>query len=155
MLGVFALWALMLVPLFFWGGCPCCGLSCGPCSNLADCWELVVAGVTDDDCTGCSTAEAFNGTFVLDFFQGGPSCVISDLTLVDGLQSGTPCTTVDGRWSLSYSSFDGWWELKWNTIKYRLDEEEFDCNGPNTFSFATTEGNTACTFPSTLTIEPC
>lgn len=55
------------------GNCDCCGGDgCGDCTSptnctggtgLAECYELVVAGVTDDGCADCD--ENYNGTFLL------------------------------------------------------------------------------------------
>lgn len=67
MLGVLALWGLMLVPLFFWNACPCCGGTfCTRCFvNDTLEWSVTLSGLA-----ACSGTDV-NGTYILQEQTGG------------------------------------------------------------------------------------
>lgn len=82
MIGVFALWSLLVLG-FFWGGCPCCETTtfqCGPCQDLWSTppmqkfWRLEVAGITNGTESDC---EVYNGTWDMEivFNFGCRACV--------------------------------------------------------------------------------
>lgn len=119
------------------------------CDNCPDgmskCWELVVAGVTDNDCLSC---DEFNGTHVL-IHSGSNNCVFTTLET-------DSCGGSGALWSLTLDAnpprlLSG---LFFGTSHSRYDlSGTFDCNGSNTFDLV---GNTSdCqNWPPSLTIEP-
>lgn len=162
MTGVLAMWLLMCLPMFFWGGCPCCGelppYGCAACPDgIAECWEFAIAGVTDDECN----CETIDGTYLLTRQELLPCSASSSLSHAEWWSPFVfECSPSDDfRWSLGQSSVDGIWRLTFFfaagafLVQYELDAAEFDCDDSNTF--ALTLVNDACQgWPATVTLDP-
>jgi hypothetical protein len=77
---------------------------------MADCWELTVAGISDNDCTNCTN---LNGTHTLtriNSSSGQINCPV-DGDVFAYQTKGLSCLDRNGRWKLYYHSgggFDEW-----------------------------------------------
>lgn len=167
MTGVIAMWLLMCLPMFFWPGCPCCGggeeLECEPCETMSECWEMTVAGVTDNTCTLCTN---FNGTFTLRRQESCSDCrFTSDESFNSQRKNAFSVCTLAGikwmmerlpsdltKWHLSITSATSICNASTYPL-YTLDNASFDCEGPNTFTFVSASSN-ECNWPATITVEP-
>lgn len=144
-----------------------------PDSIIAKCWEVVIAGVTDDACSECDTF--YNGTFSL--AKGGysfPGPFGGTVCLDDGCcflhsKGGFVCgetapiftttmalrhtSTDGGRWEFAVYLTDtavGSLDL---FLLYALSDVSFDCLGANTLTFVSGEP-VRCHYPATVTIQP-
>lgn len=137
--------------------CPCDGFGvvpgCAECSgNMAQCWELTVAGVSNQDCTDCSLR---NGTFTLSCsfcFCGRTSPTVTRCSESGDATGSLWALDYDGgtsEWTLSVASTGG----TGFEVIYTISAIDFDCVGTNEFTFDSS--NSSCTnWPSTLTITP-
>lgn len=127
--------------------------SCAGGVEIAECWEVVIAGVTDNNCTDCD--ENLNGVFLLDnpnnnnFF----TCTFTyDFSPAWCLGNGTTIT-------LTYSTLQTNVTLSMPTafggpiINYEIARSSFNELGSNVMSLNTS--STACSdLPSTVTVSP-
>lgn len=142
-------------------GCP---------EGMVKCWELTVAGITDNLCTLCDNA---NGTFILEYV--GFCSFWSPTFSAQFISSGDCFTSTSYRWDLTYFS-GGLGGTRWlirlvggSVLATWTSAVTFDgtpppgwnCKGSNTLDFVSTAApgisapNPACTnYPATLTITP-
>lgn len=156
--------------LYIWGiGRCCCAAaasistqSCDGCTSgtPALCYELAVAGVTND---GCSEATEWNGTFTLGPVSGAPSACLWTAEAADGsTPCGTGCTASHVlAWTLQF----GGGSLFLQAVRcngagptYSTDPATYllsspDCDGNITLSLST-NGSDGADWPSTLTLVP-
>lgn len=125
---------------------------CQQCPDgAARCWELILAGVTNGTCSLCG---GYNRAYILEKVGSNPlancqwrinlTCPCNAPTIC-GINMLEDTTNTD---YMAITISDGVFGI----TRYRLLKTEFDCNGPNTFTRVTTQP--ACSFPTTLTIEP-
>ncbi len=70
-----------LVPLYFQGACPCCGLTCANCDPVNTAHQqiqIVVAGITNGSCVDCA---GLNATYLCDYQVGFTCRWFMDFTL--------------------------------------------------------------------------
>lgn len=168
MWSILAIWCLMCFPMFFWANCPCCGYpsSCTADScDMADCWEITVAGITDNSCTNCTN---WNGTFTLTRRFSSSGQIVCPVSSGAGGElsyerwAGFCVSGSDGYWNFYYNSFSSEWILEpaysGSSMQpaggqYSLAGASFTCNDANDLSLAAS--GTACQmFPSTITVTP-
>lgn len=154
------IWLCMFLPMFFWGGCPCCGDFCEGCSTgLSECWEVTIAGITDNSCTLCDN---FNRTWTLVPHEtlecrreNDDRTIPAERSVFGSCNSGFAGVffqpSGSGRWILRI----GWDENGDGVLvgfaDYFLDAVDLDCDGELTFGELTT-GDTSCqNFPATVT----
>lgn len=146
------IWFLMFAPLFFFPGCVCC--DAGSCScpegNEDYCYEVTIAGVTNNTCPNCAP---WNRTFVL---IGVGACIYQASTTTPASDRTLSCQNQNMSADLRCESFFERWELSLRSggtgVEYVLDAGSFDPDGSNEFSlsFATS----ACQgWPATVTLE--
>lgn len=155
------IWLVMFAPAFFWGGCPCCGVSCFECdagTAMSECWEITVAGIVNDRCTLCGN---INGTWTI---QNAPD---TECSFTGSLVSyfyyiffpSFSCFSSTGSWVMYRDAGNARWTLDFgiSTVRYVLNDvsgtPQFDCDGPNTFSLQFS-GGACASFPSTITATP-
>lgn len=163
MTGALAMWLMMCIPLFFWGGCPCCKEGdCTSCPGGSPyIWEMTAAGIADNTCTLCNN---WNGTFELfndplnDPFERGcfwrSNYFSAQYSLIG------PCNTyTTAHWQLNHSD-TGW------ILRARLDlagtnvrqtytmSGTFDCQGPNTFTSPGIADADCTGWPASITLTP-
>lgn len=128
-------------------------LDCPPCeTGIAECWELVVAGVVDGTCSGPgSDCSIVNGVFKLRPRSPFFGCVFVDSDVgnvaICDLSASPP-------WNISFPGGSHVFLGSYDSVLYKIAVGDFDCNGPNIFT-RIDPGFGRCTgHPSTLTIEP-
>lgn len=127
--------------------------TCGPCANIPISYRVTIAGVADNDCTGCSV---FNGTHVLTFFETGQT-VCHWIKLLGGSISCAGTTyayivlqvDLTGNANLYLGCSDGVC-TDGGTLNYR-NLATWECESSNVL---TVDQQQSCTGPATLTVEP-
>ena len=137
-------------PEFFWPECPCCGITCSECTDLApSVWKITVSGITNGDCSTCSV---FNGTDIQlpDF---GIDCTWAS----EPAQSSCFSPPGTGELWVLNTTFGVEWVLTAQgnpTIgRWTRSLASFDCLGSNVMTLASSSSQ-CNNLPSTITIAP-
>lgn len=127
-----------------------CILTCDQCpAGMARIWTLVVTGVTSEG--GC--CDGYNGTFTLRSNDVTP-CVWTADEIAPLCASGT-----GNPWFMSYDSGSDRWLLENIMVdtlhaKYAIDADDWNCNGPNEFTYDSGGTSFCGDWPETLTVTP-
>lgn len=110
-------------------------------------WELVISGITNNNCTICDTR--YNGAFCLEYDTG---CIWRSCS--KSADSGCRAGTL---WLLFYTG-STWAVLSSaegvaNEGDYQISGS-FSCSGSNTFTRITASNGDCASWPASLTLEP-